>query len=63
MPKRDRATLEYSYVIDGQECTTGDAVLMEQRGYCKVISHQAKVEVSYLVEYPNGERKWERANR
>lgn len=63
MPKTEKVTVEYDHVADGQECTSGDAVLLEGHGFIKVISHRATVDVQYLVEYPSGERRWMKANR
>jgi hypothetical protein len=52
--------VEYDYIPDGTVLEHGEAAhyLMNAAGPCTVLKHQATVDVRYLVEFPNGERRW-----
>jgi hypothetical protein len=56
-------TASYDVVPDGtavEDMTTARSLFGTSR-VCKVVRHEVKVTVRYLVEYENGERQWRTA--
>jgi hypothetical protein len=51
---------EYDYIPEGTELDAGEAehYLVGANGACTVLKHQVTVDIRYLVEFPNGERRW-----
>lgn len=58
--EKQKETIEYRRLPDGVDLRVHDAreLLDSEVGRCKVLRHEASVSVRYLVELPNGERRW-----
>lgn len=51
---------EYRRIVDGTEmiATEADHYLAMSPSMCTVLKHRVTTSIEYLVELPNGERRW-----
>lgn len=59
MPLKQLVSVEYSRLADDQELIAQEAGNeLAHHGMCKVLRHRVSTHVEYLIELPNGERRW-----
>lgn len=57
--KRAMGEVRYTHLTPGTELSVDDAKqLLSHDGACQIINHTAEIQISYLIELPNGERRW-----
>lgn len=55
---KDNFNIPYKAFPDGTEIREQNSVTFGTSRGCKVIKHEAKISIRYLVEYVDGSRRW-----